>query len=82
MNISEYLGEGYKDKIITSIKTEIENWSEEEKTKLLNQDLTYIDDLVNENTMFYLNNKNELFVCFNKYDILVGSAGLAEFVIK
>lgn len=82
MHISEYLGENYKEKILTAIKSQIDAWTDEEKSKLLNQDLSYIDNLIDETTMFYINNNNELYICFNKFDILVESAGLVEFLIK
>lgn len=58
-----------------------------ERTKKNPNDVYWIDgDIdtftrIRENQGFYINDKNELVICFDKYEVAPGSSGLVEFVI-
>lgn len=42
-------------------------------------DYVNIEDLINENTNFYINESKEMVVVFQKYKVAVGAAGKIEF---
>lgn len=58
-----------------------------ERTKKNPQDIYWIDGefdnfkQIKKDQGFYINNKNELVICFDKYEVAPGSSGLVEFVI-
>lgn len=79
ITLRDLLGNDYKKIASQSIENTISNWSQEQK-KLLFEDIN-IEDLINENTNFYINEQNQAVVVFDKYEIAVGTAGRLEFPI-
>lgn len=79
VTLRDLLGNNYKEIVVQSIENTISNWSQEQKG-LLFEDIK-IEDLINENTNFYINEQNQVVVVFDKYDIAVGAAGRLEFPI-
>lgn len=79
LTIKEWLGNDYKKIAVKSIKDTISNWSEEKKY-LLWEDIN-LEDLINENTDFYINAQGQAVIVFEKYQIAAGAAGIIEFPI-
>ncbi len=54
-----------------------------ERTKKDSTDAYFVDDTfkIKEDQGFYINNKNQLVICFDKYEVAPGSSGLVEFII-
>ena len=58
-----------------------------ERTKKNPEDVYWIDDdmkiftKIKKDQGFYINDKNDLVICFDKYDVAPGSSGLVEFTI-
>lgn len=58
-----------------------------ERTKKNPNDVYWIDEdidtfrKINKDQGFYINDKNELVICFDKYEVAPGSSGLVEFTI-
>lgn len=77
--LKDLLGNDYKKIVTENINIIITNWSKEQKEALFND--INIEDLINENTNFYINDLNEIVVVFQKYEIAVGAAGRLEFPI-
>lgn len=77
--LKDLLGNDYKKIVTKNVKNIIANWSKEQKASLF--DDINIEDLINENTNFYINESNEIVVVFQKYEIAVGAAGRLEFPI-
>ena len=79
MALRDLLGNDYKKIVAQSIENTISNWDQEKK-ELLFEDIN-IEDLIDENTNFYINEQGQVVVAFDKYEIAVGSAGRLEFPI-
>ena len=79
LTLKDLLGNDYKEIIMKSINNTIANWSEEQKFYLFDE--VNIEDLINENTKFYLNDQQQVVIVFGKYEIAVGAAGIIEFPI-
>lgn len=79
MTLRDLLGNDYKEIVVQSIENTISTWDQEEK-ELLFEDIE-IEDLIDENTNFYINEQNEAVVVFDKYEVAVGAAGRLEFPI-
>lgn len=79
MTLRDLLGNDYKEIVVQSIENTISNWNQEQK-ELLFEDIN-IEDLIDENTNFYINEQNQVVVVFDKYEVAVGSAGRLEFPI-
>lgn len=80
LTLKDWLGNDYKEKVVQNIKNIISSWSQEQK-ELLFKDVN-IEDLINENTNFYINEQNQAVVVFEKYEVAAGAAGRLEFVIE
>ena len=54
-----------------------------ERTKKDSNDVYFVDNTfkIKKDQPFYINNKGELIICFDEYEVAPGSAGLVEFVI-
>ena len=54
-----------------------------ERTKKDSNDVYFVDNTfkIKKDQPFYINNKGELVICFDEYEVAPGSAGLVEFVI-
>lgn len=79
MTLRDLLGNNYKEIVSQSIRNTIFNWNQEQK-ELLFKDIN-IEDLINENMNFYINEQNQIVVVFDKYEVAVGAAGRLEFPI-
>lgn len=80
LTLKDWLGNDYKEKVVQNIKNTISSWSKEQKELLL-EDIN-IEDLINENTNFYINEQNQVVVVFEKYEVAAGAAGRLEFLIE
>ncbi len=75
-------GSDYVNVISENIKEQMR-----ERTKKNPEDVYWIDDNIDsfdkikKDQGFYINDKNELVICFDKYEVAPGSSGLVEFVI-
>lgn len=79
LTLKDLLGNDYKKIVTKNIQNTISNWNQEQKDRMF-KDIN-IEDLINENTKFYINAKNEIVIVFDKYEIAVGAAGRLEFPI-
>lgn len=54
-----------------------------ERTKKDSNDVYFVDNTfkIKKDQQFYINDKGELVICFDEYEVAPGSAGLVEFVI-
>ena len=54
-----------------------------ERTKKDSNDVYFVDNTfkIKKDQTFYINDKGELVICFDEYEVAPGSAGLVEFVI-
>lgn len=54
-----------------------------ERTKKDSNDVYFVDNTfkIKKDQPFYINDKGELVICFDEYEVAPGSAGLVEFVI-
>ena len=77
-----FKGNDYVNVISKNIKKQMR-----ERTKKNPEDVYWIDDeminfkKIKKDQGFYINDKNELVICFDKYEVAPGSSGLVEFVI-
>ncbi|MEG0855355.1 MAG: DUF3298 domain-containing protein [Terrisporobacter sp.] len=75
-------GTGYVNIISENITKQMR-----ERTKDNKEDVYWIGNEINifkqikKDQGFYINNKNELVICFDKYEVAPGSSGLVEFII-
>ncbi|RDY26210.1 anti-sigma-V factor rsiV [Romboutsia weinsteinii] len=77
-------GTDYIDAISQNIKQQMKERMENNR-----EDVYWLNDKmvdsnfnkIDKNQEFYINDKNQLVICFNKYDVAPGSEGLVEFVI-
>lgn len=79
ITLKDLIGNDYKKIVVQNIKNTISNWNQEQR-ELLFDDIN-IEDLIDENTNFYINEQNEAVVVFDKYEIAVGAAGRLEFPV-
>ena len=79
MNIEDFIGSNYKNIVINSINKSIENMSEEQKIYL--KDDLDLNNLINNETHFYITNNHGITVTFEKNIISSGTLGLLEFAI-
>lgn len=80
LTLKDWFGNDYKKKVVKSIEKTISSWSKEQKNLLF--DDVDIEDLINENTNFYINKQNKVVVVFEKYEVAAGAAGRLEFLIE
>lgn len=77
--LKDWFGSDYKNIVASSIEETISSWSDYQREALF-EDVS-ISDLITENRNFYVNDKNQIVVVFEKYEVAVGSAGILEFPI-
>lgn len=80
MTLKDLLGNNYKKIAVQSIENAISNWDDEQKN-LLFEDVN-IEDLIDENTNFYIDEQNNIIIVFGKYELAAGAAGRLEFVVE
>lgn len=77
-------GTDYVNVISENIKEQMKERMEKnpEETYWLNDEIIDSNfEKIDKNQDFYINDKNQLVICFDKYDVAPGSEGLVEFVI-
>lgn len=79
ITLKEWFGSNYKKIIADEVQKQINTWDDEKKFYLW-EDLD-LEDLINEDTQFYINDKDQVVVFFNKYELGAGAMGTPEFVI-
>lgn len=79
LTLKDWLGNDYKKIVAQSINNTINTWDSEKKSYLW-EDLNF-EELINENTNFYIDNQGNAVVVFEKYEIAAGAAGIMEFTI-
>lgn len=79
VNIKDVLGDKYKEKAVKNIQEVIDKWSDEQKATLI-KDYS-LDNYINENTPFFINNNHKPVIEIEKFAITIGSAGYHEFQI-
>ena len=70
IKLSDVLGDNYKEICVNSIKAAIENFDEEQKSKLKSD--YNIDNLINSDTNFFINNNHIPVVAIDKFAITPG----------
>lgn len=79
ITLREWFGSNYKKIIADEVQKQIDTWDDEKKFYLW-EDLD-LEDLINEDTQFYINDKEQVVIFFNKYELGAGAMGTPEFVI-
>ena len=79
ITLKEWFGSNYKKIIADEVQKQINTWDDEKKFYLW-EDLD-LEDLINEDTQFYINDKDQVVVFFNKYELGAGAMGTPEFII-
>ena len=79
VNIKEVLGENFKDIIVNNINTEIDKWTDEQKATLIEN--YSVENYVDENTPFFINNNHRPVIEIEKFAITIGASGYHEFQI-
>lgn len=77
--LRDLIGDDYKKVVAEKIRSIISDWDNEQKGLLF--DNINLEDLINDNTNFYINSANEIVVVFEKYEVAAGAAGKLEFPI-
>lgn len=79
LTLKDCFGSDYKNIVMQGVNKGISKLDEDRKQFLF--DDIKIEDLITTNSAFYINEKNEIVVVFNKYEIAAGAAGIFEFPI-
>ena len=79
VNLKDILGEKFKENTVNVINSEIEKWTDEQKSTLING--YSVEKYIDENTPFFINNNHRPVVEIEKFAITIGSAGYHEFQI-
>lgn len=79
LTLKDWLGNNYKEIAMQNINNTISTWDDEKKLYLW-EDLN-IEEMIDENTNFYINEQGKAVIVFEKYEIAAGAAGIIEFTI-
>lgn len=79
LSLKDWFGNDYRQIVARSVEKTIAGWEEERRSALW-EDIA-LEDLISENTDFYINEENQVVVVFPRYSIACGAAGRLEFVI-
>ena len=80
ISLKDVLGDKYKETSVKSIQDAIDKWSDEQKSTLIKD--YNIDNYINENTPFFINNNHRPVIEIEKFAITIGSTGYHEFQIS
>lgn len=80
LTLKDWYGDDYKEIVAESIENTIAGWSDEQK-EMLWDDIA-IEDLISEDTDFYINQDHQIVVVFAQYEAACGAAGTLEFTIQ
>lgn len=79
LSLEDLVGKDYQKKITNEIKRQIALLSQEEQYYYF--DDINIEDFINPQRIFYINEKGQLVIKFQKYEIAAGAAGPVEFIM-
>lgn len=79
ISLKDVLGDKYKETIVKCINEAIDKWNDEQKATLIEN--YSVDNYINENTPFFINNNHKPVVEIEKFAITIGSTGYHEFQI-
>lgn len=80
INLKDVLGDKYKETSVKSIQDAIDKWSDAQKSTLIQN--YSLDNYINENTPFFINNNHRPVIEIEKFAITIGSTGYHEFQIS
>ena len=80
INLKDVLGDKYKEISVKSIQDAIDKWSDAQKSTLIQN--YSLDNYINENTPFFINNNHRPVIEIEKFAITIGSTGYHEFQIS
>lgn len=79
IGIKDFLGENFKENVVKIINSEIDKWSDEQKSTLINN--YSVEKYISDDTPFFINNNHRAVIQIEKFAITIGSAGYHEFQI-
>lgn len=80
LSLKDWFGNDYRQIVATHVEEELANWDEDQRRTLW-ADID-VEDLISENTDFYINPEGQVVVVFPRYALACGAAGRLEFVIE
>ena len=80
LSLKDWFGNDYRQIVAKHVEEELANWDEDQRWALW-ADID-VEDLISENTDFYINPEGQVVVVFPRYSLACGAAGRLEFVIE
>ena len=80
LSLKDWFGNDYRQIVAKHVEEELANWDEDQRWALW-ADID-VEDLISENTDFYINPEGQVVVVFPRYALACGAAGRLEFVIE
>ena len=80
LSLKDWFGNDYRQIVAKHVEEDLANWDEDQRWALW-ADID-VEDLISENTDFYINPEGQVVVVFPRYSLACGAAGRLEFVIE
>ena len=80
LSLKDWFGNDYRQIVAKHVEEDLANWDEDQRWALW-ADID-VEDLISENTDFYINPEGQEVVVFPRYSLACGAAGRLEFVIE
>ena len=80
LSLKDWFGNDYRQIVAKHVEEDLANWDEDQRWTLW-ADID-VEDLISENTDFYINPEGQVVVVFPRYALACGAAGRLEFVIE
>lgn len=80
LSLKDWFGNDYRQIVAKHVEEDLANWDEDQRWTLW-ADIE-VEDLISENTDFYINPEGQVVVIFPRYSLACGAAGRLEFVIE
>ena len=80
LSLKDWFGNDYRQIVAKHVEEDLANWDEDQRWTLW-ADIE-VEDLISENTDFYINPEGQVVVVFPRYALACGAAGRLEFVIE
>ena len=80
LSLKDWFGNDYRQIVAKHVEDDLANWDEDQRWALW-ADID-VEDLISENTDFYINPEGQVVVVFPRYSLACGAAGRLEFVIE
>lgn len=80
LSLKDWFGNDYRQIVAKHVEEDLANWDEDQRWTLW-ADID-VEDLISENTDFYINPEGQVVVVFPRYSLACGAAGRLEFVIE